>query len=135
MPTPNIQIQLSGNLTLQNILGGGVQQVVNQNFGNPTLQGTWGDYSAYFQAATSPGSVYNLTGQVVFIVFVQNLHATASLQVSYENEGSSTVMTTTIGPGGIFLYFTPGENAGTGIQALTLIGLGSVVPAYVLVGY
>ncbi len=131
MPTPNALIELQAILTASNNLVAPPPYIANFDFGNPTLGATSYYQEPYFQAV-SGGSAVPLPFAKVYFIIVQNLSATASLQVTHTPFGSSA-SSTIYGPGGLCILFDTSET-GQGFSALTLTGQGGTVQAFVMVG-
>ena len=129
MPTPNVNIILQAIVAVTNNLLSNAPQIVNFDFGNPTLGGTAAYYEPYFQATTSPVAV-PLPSAKNFGVFIVN-QGPGNVTVSYLPFGgvSTSLM---LGPGGVFVAFDPSE-AGQGISGLSLTGIGSTQSCSVLV--
>ena len=131
MPTPNIIIELQAILTASNNLVLPPPYIANFDFGNPTLGATSYYQEPFFQALVG-GSAVPLPAATVFLIAVQNLHATALLHVTHTPTGQAA-STCSIGPGGLVILFDTLETGG-GFTALSLTGVGSTVPAFVMVG-
>jgi hypothetical protein len=131
LPTPNILVELQAILTASNNLVAPPPYIANFDFGNPVLGATSYYQEPYFQATTG-GVAVPLSAATVFLIAVQNLHASALLHVTHTPTGQA-ISTCSIGPGGIVIFFDPLETGG-GFTALTLTGVGSTVPAFVMVG-
>jgi hypothetical protein len=135
VPTPNIQVILQTAVAVMNNLVSPQVQVVNLDLGNPTLPsagvgGTSVFYDPYFQAPIA-GATVALPATKVFCIIVQNLSLTAQLTVEVTPFGG-VAQFVNYGPGGVCILFDPSE-AGTGFSGLTLLGVGGIVPAMVLV--
>lgn len=135
MPTPNIQVILQTAVAVMNNLVSPQVQVVNLDLGNPTLPnagvgGTAVFYDPYFQAPIAGANVA-LPAAKVSCIIVQNLSLTANLNVEVTPFGG-VAQFVIYGPGGVCILFDPSE-AGTGFSGLTLLGVGGIVPAMVLV--
>lgn len=110
-------------------------QIATFNFQNPTLPsgatgGTVAYWEPYFQAIAITGAAVPMPAQIVYGLFIKNLSLTANVNLTY-TPAASVPTTIFLGPGGIFIYFDPSE-AGTGITAATLTGVGGTVPLSVL---
>lgn len=135
MSTPNINciLQALAVVTDQNLPN--LPQIVNFDFQNPTLSsgvGTGGRaafWDPYFQAGTGV-TVVPLPAVNIFGLFVQNKSATSNLIINYTPSGGAATPIT-VGPGGLVIVFDPSE-AGQGITAVALSGVGGIVPASVL---
>jgi hypothetical protein len=133
--TPNINciLQALAVVTDQNTTN--FPQIASFDFQNPTLPsaatgGTGVYWEPYFQA-TVGGVVVPLPAAKIFGLLIKNLSATSNLTVQY-TPAAGLPAPVTVGPGGVFIYFDPSE-AGQGITAATLFGVGGTVSASVLV--
>jgi hypothetical protein len=129
--TPNIQAILQAVVTLTNNLVSPAQYIANFDLQNPTLNAATVYYDPYFQATTGGISV-PLPAAKIFALIVQNLSTTNNLMIDITPFGGS-LDPITVGPGGVFIYFDPTE-LGQGISAVTLLGVGATVSAFVLAG-
>ena len=131
MATPNMLVILQGIVTLTNNLVSPAPYIANFDLQNPTLNATTVFYDPYFQATTGGVSV-PLPAAKVFGLIIQNLSTTNNLTIDVTPFGGS-LDPITLGPGGVFIYFDPTET-GQGISAVTLLGVGATVSAFVLAG-
>ena len=130
MPTPNLNVILQGIIAVQNNLAPNSPQITTLDLQNPTFGGTAVFFDPYFQATIGLAPV-TLPASRVFGIVVQNLSTTNPLQVIYTPYLLPQV-STTFGPGGVFISFDPAET-GTGYTSLILSGISVTVPAMVLV--
>jgi hypothetical protein len=130
----NINVILQAIAVVTNQLAANAPQIVNFDFGNPTMPsagtgGTSSYYEPFFQAITSPTAV-PFPGTKIFGIFILN-QGSGNVTVSYlPTLGVSTSIT--LGPGGVFIYFNPSE-AGQGVTGLSLTGVGGTQSCSVLV--
>ena len=130
---PNINVILSANWLVNDITGGGSQQIINRNLGNPTLAGTAALYEPFFQTTTVTATV-NLPAPAVYQIYVMNLGTAGNITVEYsQNGGSPNVQV--IGPGALFMYFEPNETSSLGITSLTLTASTGTIPACVMASF
>jgi hypothetical protein len=127
----NMNVILSANLQVQDITGGGSQQIINRNIGNPTYAATTVFYDPFFQATTSGVEVPLPVD--AYVAYVKNLDPAAVITITYQNLGSATNHTLTLSPGGVWMIYNVAQTAGTGIQALSIAGVGATVSCCVLV--
>jgi hypothetical protein len=132
MSTPNINCILQAVVAATNNLLSPQPQIVNFDFGNPTLGAKLLEFIPYFMAFTTPGTAVALPIVPSFVLMVQNLSATANIQVAVTPGGSGQAVFP-IGPQGLFIYMDPTETT-AGITAATIIGVGGSVPTMLLVG-
>jgi len=71
----NMNVILSANLQVQDITGGGSQQIINRNIGNPTYAATTVFYDPFFQATTSGVEVPLPVD--AYVAYVKNLDPAA----------------------------------------------------------
>jgi hypothetical protein len=125
---PNLIAQLQAILTVQNNLVSPPPYITNFDFQNPTQNATSSFFDSFFQA-TSAGVTVPLPAAAVSCLMVQNLHASAIVNVEYTPFGG-TITTLGIGPQGVFIFYDP-LGAAPGISALILNGIAVTVPCMV----
>ena len=131
MSTPNINCILQTVLAIQNNQLSPAPQITTVDLGNPTLNGTQFFYEQYIQATVGgTGQGMPGPGGIAYLVIVQNLSPTASMNVQFTPVGGVQTIIKT-GPGGVFIYCDPQEQGG--INQISIFGLGGTVPALMLV--
>ena len=132
--SPNVQAILQAVLTATNTTLTNNPQISNCDFGNPTYNGTAMYFDPYVtQLTAGTFQQVQLPAATVWGVMVQNLHATATLTISYTSGGVTAEFS--VGPTGLFIYWDVSKS-GSGITFLSLAGPSSPptrVPAMVLV--
>ena len=134
MSTPNINCILQAIVVVTDQKASNFPQIASFDFQNPSLPsgangGTVVYWEPYFQASTI-GSSVPLPAQITYGLFIRNLSLTANVNLTY-TPAASVPTTIFLGPGGVFVYFDPSE-AGTGITAITLTGVGGIVSLSIL---
>lgn len=106
---------------------------VNSPIGNITLSATDASYQSYAQIAAA-GTALTLPAATVWVAYVKNLDATATLTVQVQPTGGalpSAANSPVLPPGGAYLYWAPVETSG-GIIAVTLKSSAGTIAAEVL---
>lgn len=126
----NIQAIFQGILTAIDNTQSPAPYVVNLNLQNPTLTGTKYYFDAFFQVQIAGSNIPIGAGggAEAFFILVVNRSLTNNLQVNVTPTGAGVQEVGSFGPGGICVLMDPPET-GIGWTALTLFGLGAIVPA------
>jgi hypothetical protein len=94
---------------------------VNSPVGNITLVGSEASYQSFAAIATA-GPALTLPATTIWVVYVKNLDAAATLTVQVQPTGGalpSAANSPVLPPGGVYIYWAPVESSG-GITAVTL---------------
>ena len=126
---PNLSITLQAQLNVTDTTLTPSPQIITRSLNNPTLAATVSFYDPFFQASTA--TVVPLPAAVVYIAYVKNLDAAATLTVIHTPTGGASQSEVLV-PGGVFLIFNPSEGAG-GITALSLTSSAGPTSAEVMV--
>lgn len=131
---PNITVTLQG-ASVQVVDNTTSDFAVNSPIGQIDLSGTSAVYTKYALFTTTPLAL-PLGAATIWVAYVKNLSATATLSVKPTPVAGGTPLNYVLPPGGVWLYWCPVETSG-GLSGLTLTS--SVVapgsPAEVLVAY
>lgn len=96
---------------------------VNSPIGTLTLSATGATYDTFVLINNGAGTVLDLPGATVWVVYVKNLDPTATLTVQAQPLGGalpSAVNSPVLLPGGVYIYWNTAETA-AGIVAVTLV--------------
>lgn len=131
MPSANIQAIFQGILIATDNSQSPAPYLVNLDLQNPTLTGLKYYFDSFFQVPN--GAPINVPiggggGAESFFLLIINRSTTNSLQINVTPTGLSSQEVGTFGPGGVCVLMDPTET-GLGWSALTLTGLGAIVPA------
>ena len=94
---------------------------VNSAIGSITLAANEANYQSFAPSATA-GTALTLPAATIWVVYVKNLDAVATLTVQVQPTGGalpSAANSPLLPPGGVYIYWAPVETSG-GIIAVTL---------------
>jgi hypothetical protein len=94
---------------------------VNSAIGDITLNANEASYQSFLPVATA-GTALTLPTTTIWVVYVKNLDAAATLTVQVQPTGGalpSAANSPVLPPGGVYIYWAPLETSG-GITAVTL---------------
>jgi hypothetical protein len=107
---------------------------VNSPVGTLTLAATAATYDSFVTIVNGAGTALDLPATNVFVVYVKNLDAAATLTVIFQAQGGallSAANSPVLLPNGVFMYWNTVETS-NGISAVTLVSSAATSAAEIL---